>query len=952
MPTVTFDGRSFMLDGRRIWIVSGSFHYTRVAADQWTDRLHAMRMAGLNTVETPIFWARHNPRPGVLDFMGDNDLRRFVQAVGAAGMHCILRMGPFVGSDWDLGGIPGWVLQLPDVKLRTNSGPYLDACSRFITAVSEQVRDLQITSAGKGGPVLMVQNEQGWTCGHADLARSALGELVRYFREAGLTVPIVNANNLWQSVEGEIDCWTGAADPLSMMRQLGMVRPDQPKLIIDFPVAQARYLGVTDPEPTHPMGVQRRIAEALAGAAQVNLVPFIAGNTPGFGGGKAPDGRFHPASSDGPSDAPVNALGHETALYGPVRRICTFAARFSRVFSHLDPAYAPVGIDPAHPLAPGQRLRGKGGRGLSRSAQPRTSSCVVAHVTGSQGGVAFVFGDDPATGEPTPGQSATLLMPDGSTLPVHLGSQAVAWVIMEVNLGGRARINYCNLNALAAVGKVLVCYGPAGAPGVVSINGSPIEFTVPSGSKPFVTEHENITLVACSEALIDQTFVTDTGVYVGVAGLTPDLKPIGLPGSRNCLFVNSEGQSSQAPVEAPKPHETPSLGRGSLSSWAYADQHEYILGESPRYAAIDGPADLSALGCPQGYGWYRISMKSGPSGRLHVLAPQGGDRLHLFVDGEPATILGVGVGAEPDCGLQLKKSAHELVVFAENAGRFSGGMHMQERKGLPGHLWSVNPLKLGKPKVVTAASIEVLGFRTPVWDVREGDATRPERPTWVIQHRKKGSLIATFVDVPVRALLVLNESPLAYVDGAGPEHVVLPEEKLNRGNNTIQLAIIPDPVGADPEMETILDRLGEGVRFAEMEEEVTAKGQWSFAKWEAPSASAFKPASARTLARRHEPTWWKAHFKPAVTRSPLVLSLNGMTKGQVYVNGRHVARYFHATADGKPVPHGPPIHIPSSCVKPGEDNELLVFDEHGGHPNRIDLLYAPDGGTPRAKPKG
>jgi hypothetical protein len=939
MPTVTFDGRSFMLDGRRIWIVSGSMHYARVSSDQWSERLHAMRVAGLNTVETPVVWSRHNPRPGVLDFSGDNDLRRFVQMVGSAGMHCILRMGPFVGGDWDLGGIPAWVLRLPEVRLRTGSGPYLDACSRFITAVAEQIRDLQVTSAGKGGPVLLIQNEHAWTCGHAEAARLALGELVRYYREAGLTVPIINANNLWQSVEGEIDCWTGSTDPLSMMRQLGTVRPDQPRLIIDFPVAESRYLGAEEPASLHPMAVQRRIAEALAGGAQVNLSPFVAGSVPGFWGGKSPADRFLPASSDGPPDAPINAMGRETRWYGPIRRVCTFASRFARVLSHLDPAYAPVGIDPAHPLAPGVKGRGRG-RGLSRGEPPRTSSCVVAHVSGSQGGVAFVFGDDPGTGEPTPGQSATLLMPDGSTLPVHLGGQSVAWVIMEVNLGGRARINYCNLNALAAVGRVLVCYGPAGTPGIVSINGSPIEFVVPTGSRPFVTEHENITLVACNESSVDQTFVTDAGVYVGVAGLTAEMKPIGLPGSRTCLFVNSEGQSSSVPVEASRPSEPAAPGRGSLSTWMYADQHEYMLGQSPRYAAIDGPADLAALGCPHGYGWYRVSMKSGPGGRVHVLAPEGGDRLHLFVDGEPAAILGVGPGAEPESVLQLRKSAHELVILAENAGRFAGGMHMHERKGLPGHLWSVNPLKGGVPRAVTAASLDVLSFMVPVWEVREGDATLPERPTWVIQHRKKGALVATFVDVPVRALVVLNDVPLAYVDRAGPTHVVLPEEKLTRGNNTIQLAVIPDPAGGDPDMATLLERLTDGVRFAEMEEELTAKGQWAFAKWEAPAASAFRPASGRTLARRHEPTWWKSHFRPADTRTPLLLSLQGMTKGQVYVNGRHVARYFQATADGRGVAPAPPLHVPAYCLKPGEENELLIFDEHGGHPNRIELTYA------------
>ena len=30
MPTVTYDRRSFMLDGRRIWIASASMHFARV----------------------------------------------------------------------------------------------------------------------------------------------------------------------------------------------------------------------------------------------------------------------------------------------------------------------------------------------------------------------------------------------------------------------------------------------------------------------------------------------------------------------------------------------------------------------------------------------------------------------------------------------------------------------------------------------------------------------------------------------------------------------------------------------------------------------------------------------------------------------------------------------------------------------------------------------------------
>src|SRR5678816_885241 len=214
MPSVTYDGRSFMVDGKRIWLVSGSIHYARIAHEQWQDRVHAAKLAGLNTIETPVFWNRHETRPGHFDFKGDNDLRRFVQLIGQAGMYCILRPGPFVGQLWDAGGLPPWLTSVKGIKLRAANGPLLEACSRYLTAVSGQIRDLQVTSPGKPGPIVLVQSESGWTCGDDAAAQSYLGELNRYLRESGINVPIINANNLWAGAEGEVDCWTGGGDML------------------------------------------------------------------------------------------------------------------------------------------------------------------------------------------------------------------------------------------------------------------------------------------------------------------------------------------------------------------------------------------------------------------------------------------------------------------------------------------------------------------------------------------------------------------------------------------------------------------------------------------------------------------------------------------------------------------------------------------------------------------
>jgi len=203
-----------MIDGRRVWLASGRVPYARLPRDTWADRIHAAKLAGLNTIETPVFWNRHEARPGRFDFTGDNDLRYFVDLVGKAGLYCILSLGPFIDSGWDFGGLPPWLREKGQPALRTSGGPYLEACSRFITAVADQVRGWQVTAAGTGGPILLLQCESEWTCGLEPLANVYLGELTRYVREAGLSVPIVNSNNLWQGVEGQIDGWSGADDLL------------------------------------------------------------------------------------------------------------------------------------------------------------------------------------------------------------------------------------------------------------------------------------------------------------------------------------------------------------------------------------------------------------------------------------------------------------------------------------------------------------------------------------------------------------------------------------------------------------------------------------------------------------------------------------------------------------------------------------------------------------------
>lgn len=927
-----------MIDGRRVWLVSGRVPYARLPKEVWAERIHAAKSAGFNAIETPIVWARHEPRPGKFDFTGDNDLRHFVELVGRAGMHCILGLGPYIGGTWDMGGLPPWLRENPNVQLRTANGPFLEACSRFITALAEQVRGWQVTAPGTGGSILLLQCESEWTCGQGTLAAGYLGEVTRYIREAGLTVPLINSNNLWQSVEGQIDGWAGGEDMLATMRQLTAVRPDQPRIVIDLSFAKKTTwgdLGVqTDgaPRPAlEPWAMQRRLAEVLAGAGQFNLTSLCAGTHFGFSAGRRADGLNAYFATSAEQGCLIDEAGHASQGLKMVRRIATFASRFGRVLANVDPSYHPISVLPhagAGTTAAAGNGKGKprNGEGHARNGESHAAGSSVIHVQGSQGGVAFVFADD-ADPAKSRGGRVELLMPDGQKLPITMGDQSVVWCLLNTNITGRGRLDYANLCALGSAGPMLVVYGPAGSRALLSVNGSPVETEVPAGEKPSVLLHEGLAIVVVNEAHIDHTFLVEDAVYIGVAGIAPDGTPILPAGAKSFLRVTADGAVKSMPGEAAHRHRavTPAIG-----PWSMVSASDYTEGSSARFAAVKTLTDLAALGCPYGYGWYRITIKGDSARKAHAAFPHAGDRLHLYMDGKPLGVVGAGPGAEPEANLPLKKGPHNLVVLADNLGRFSAGVHMSAGKGLYGDILEIAPVKGLKAKLTPAQPIDVLRFKAPLWEHSEGDTTLATRVTWTVPHRKKGAILMS-IDAPGSAgLVLLNDKPLAYLDATGPAHLVLAPETLNRGNNTVQIALVE---GLDEEAE--LKRLEKSVRFAEVEGSLTEGAELAFAKWEPPAANLYKPAPKG--GKSAGPAWWKCSFTVDRATDPLYLDVEGLTKGQVYVNGRNVGRYFASTADGASVSPGGRVYIPAAWIHAKEPNDLIIFDEHGGSTAKVRL---------------
>lgn len=981
MPSVTYDGRSFMIDGRRIWLVSGSVQYTRISREDWPKAIWAAKLAGLNCIETPIFWNRCEPRPGQFEFTGEHDIRHFVELIGRAGMYCIIRPGPFVGSQWDMGGLPPWLLAVKNMKLRTANQPFLEATSRYITALAEQLKDLQVTSPGPGGggPIILVQNEMHWMGGDDKEALMYLGEIGRYLRESGFNVPAINANNLWQGVEGEIDCWTApapdaspagehdsdqqlpgdheAGDMLSMLRQLAAVRPDQPRIVIDFEVGQPAIWGAPPSAAIEsPAVIQQRLGQILATGGQFNISPFAGGTNFGFWGGQLAGHHRAYSAAMRTHESPLSESMTPGESYSSLRRLCTFASRFGRIFANLDPGYRPVVIAPTMQAARVEK-KGSAAKGEHVAGEKPIS---LVHTSGPQGSVAFIFApplESAGGGEAEKElRSYSLILADGTSIPVSLGADGLAWCLFDAYLGGRARLDYSGLCTFGIVGRILVTFGPAGAEGVLSINGSPLHVQVPKGKAgPVVVQHEEITVIVCNTEQIDTTFLGDDSVYLNCAGLTQNGEPIALPGAKNCVRITADAQQknvagvasgeaaygavSGAAVSANSASARQQSEKLQLSDWMMASVTDYCDGSSARYASIEGPADLTTLGSPYGYGWYRIRLKSPSTGKSKIAIPMGADRLHVSIEGQSAGLLGFGPGASLDAGISLKKGQGTIVVLAENLGRLAGGTDLGEPKGIFGDIWQVDSIKVPKPVYKSGEPIDVLGFRSPLFEVQPGDTTHPERITWAIQHRKKTAIIASIGPFFGRAILLANDVPVAFIERGGGTRHIIDQEHLRSGTNTIQLAFIAARGGDQDELDQLLAAVAApgAVSFCEAINPLSAGADWAFAKWEMPRATAYQKFKAG--AAKGCPVWWRSHFNPPAASHGLYFEAAGLTKGQIYVNERHLCRYFVATADGKHVAPQHLYHIPAPWIRPDEPNELLVFDEHGGNPSKCRLLY-------------
>lgn len=155
---VTYDGRSLFINGKRDIFFSGSIHYPRSTPEMWPDLIQKGKDGGLNVIETYVFWNVHEPLQGQYNFEGNYDLVKFIKLVQSEGMYVVLRLGPFVQGEWNYGGLPYWLREIPDITFRTDNEPFKNQMERFVKMIVQKLKDEKLF-APQGGPIILAQIE-------------------------------------------------------------------------------------------------------------------------------------------------------------------------------------------------------------------------------------------------------------------------------------------------------------------------------------------------------------------------------------------------------------------------------------------------------------------------------------------------------------------------------------------------------------------------------------------------------------------------------------------------------------------------------------------------------------------------------------------------------------------------------------------------------------------------
>ena len=317
--TFTTGNKTFLLNGEPFIVKAAEVHYPRIPRPYWEHRIQMCKALGMNAVCIYIFWNIHEQQEGQFDFTGNNDVAEFCRLAQKNGLYVIVRPGPYVCAEWEMGGLPWWLLKKKDIKLRERDPYFMERVKIFEEKVGEQLKPLTIQN---GGPIIMIQveNEYG-SYGEDKPYVSEIRDCLRsiYGKELSLFQCDWSSNfekNGLDDLTWTMNFGTGANID-DQFRRLGQLRPDAPKMCSEFWSGGFDKWGArheTRPAKDMVDGMDEMLSKGISFSLYMthggtSFGHWAGANSPGF----APDVTSYDY------DAPINEYGLATPKFWELR---------------------------------------------------------------------------------------------------------------------------------------------------------------------------------------------------------------------------------------------------------------------------------------------------------------------------------------------------------------------------------------------------------------------------------------------------------------------------------------------------------------------------------------------------------------------------------------------------------------------------------------------------------
>lgn len=200
MSEIIWDKYSLKIDGKRIFLMGGEFHYWRCPdRARWQDILTMYKIAGLNCIRVYFHWGYHNPNENKFYFTDNRDIDYLLSLCEQLGLYLFVAPGPYICAETNAGGFPGWLLAKREILIRNlkrtykskYDQKYMEYCKKWYEEFIPTISKHQITKNPKGCVLaFQVENEYDNKIIIFKGLKRYIEELIVIARKLGITVPI------------------------------------------------------------------------------------------------------------------------------------------------------------------------------------------------------------------------------------------------------------------------------------------------------------------------------------------------------------------------------------------------------------------------------------------------------------------------------------------------------------------------------------------------------------------------------------------------------------------------------------------------------------------------------------------------------------------------------------------------------------------------------------------